>query len=88
MAGGTETAGTAGKHQQSLLATVRTPDAGEPAAGVAAIQVALDDLLDDRPEEAIPLLEASLVFRQETTEVMKKHPVEDSPLGMSGTIDS
>jgi hypothetical protein len=45
-------------------------------------------LLYDRAEKPVLPLEASLVFRQETIEVMKKHPVEDSPLGMSGTIDS
>ena len=33
--------------------TVRTADPGKPRAGVAAVGVALDDLLDDRPEQPI-----------------------------------
>jgi len=88
MARGTETAGAAGKHQESFLATVWTADAGKPAAGVAAIEVALDHLLDDRAEETILLLEPALVFRQEAVEVMEQHPIEDSPLGMSRTVNS
>jgi len=71
MAGGTETSGAAGEHQQPLLATVRTADAGESAAGVAAVQIALHHLLDNGPEEAALLLETSLVLRQEPVEVMK-----------------
>jgi hypothetical protein len=34
----------------------RTADAGKPAARVAAIQVTLDDLLDNRAEEAVLLV--------------------------------
>jgi predicted house-cleaning NTP pyrophosphatase (Maf/HAM1 superfamily) len=39
MAGGAEPAGAAGKHDEPLLATVRTPDPGKPAARVAAVEV-------------------------------------------------
>jgi hypothetical protein len=42
---------------------VRTAEAGESAARVAAIQVALHDFLDDRPEEAVLPLEPALIFR-------------------------
>jgi hypothetical protein len=44
---------------------VRTADAGEPAARVAAVEVALDHLLDNGPEEAILLLKTSLILREE-----------------------
>ena len=37
MAGGTEAAGSAGEHQEMFRLAVRTADAGEPAAGVAAV---------------------------------------------------
>jgi hypothetical protein len=88
MTGGTETAGPAGEHQESFLSTIGTADAGEPAARVTAIEVALDDILDDGPEEAVLLLESALVLRKEPVEVMKQNPVECSALGMSGTIHS
>jgi len=71
MARGTEAAGAAREHQEAFRMAVRTTNAGEPAARVAAVQVALDDFLDDRAEEAILLLKTSLVLRQETVEVMK-----------------
>jgi len=67
---------------------ISTADAGEPAAGVAAVGVALDYLLDNRPEEAILLLEAALILGQETIKVMKQHPIKDSLFQMSRTIDS
>jgi hypothetical protein len=45
---------------------VRTPDPGKARAGVAAVEVTLDDLLDDRSEIPILLLEASPIIGQET----------------------
>ncbi len=65
---------------------VGTTDAGEPAARIAAIEVSFNDFLDDGPEEARLLLEAALVFCQETVEVMKQHSIEDGSLGMPRTI--
>jgi len=88
MARGTETAGAAGEHQESFFATVRTADAGKPAAGIAAIEVALDHVLDDWPKEAVFLFEATFILRQEPVEVMEQDPVECSPLGMSRTVNS
>jgi hypothetical protein len=83
-----ESPASAREHNKPLLTTVRTPDPGEPAARVAAVKVALDDFLDDRPEKTIFLLEAALILGQEPVEVMKKHPVEDGPLGMTRAVDS
>jgi len=71
MARGTKPAGAAGKHQEVFSMAVGTADAGESATGIAAVQVALDHLLDSGPEEAVLLLKTSLVFRQEPIEVMK-----------------
>ncbi len=36
----------------------------------------------------MPLLETALIFIQEPVEVVEQHPVENSALGMSGTINS
>jgi len=74
--------------QKPLLATVRTADPGKPAAGVAAVQVALDYLLDDRPEVAVLALETVLVLDQDPFEVMEEHPVENGTFWMAGTVES
>jgi len=63
-------------------------DAGKPATRIAAVQIALDDFLDDRAEEAVLLLEAALIFCQESVKVVEQHPVEDSPFRMSRTVNS
>jgi hypothetical protein len=62
MTGGTESACLAGEHQQPLLPTVRTPDEGKAAHGIAAIQVLLDDILDYRTEIPILFLEPVLIL--------------------------
>lgn len=87
MARGAESTAAAGKHNDPLLATVWTADAGKPAARVAAVQIALDDFFDDGPEGAVLLLEARRILGQEAVEVMKDHPVEDGPLGITGAIN-
>ncbi len=67
---------------------VRTADSGKSAARIAAVKVALHYLLDNGAEEAVLSLKAMLILCEEAVEVMKKHPVEDSALRMSGTIYS
>jgi hypothetical protein len=67
---------------------VGTADAGESATGVAAVEIALDHIFNDWPEEAMLLLEAALVVCQEPVEVMEEHPIKNGPLGMPGTIHS
>jgi hypothetical protein len=74
--------------QKPFLTTVRTPDAGKHAARVAAVEVALNHILDDRPKEAVLLLETSIILGQEPVEMMEEYPVKDRPLRMSRTIDS
>jgi hypothetical protein len=71
MTGGTKPPGAAGEHQEVLPMAVRTADAGEPAARVAAVEVALDHLLDNGPEEPVLLLEGIFILDQEPFEVMK-----------------
>jgi len=83
-----EASGAAGEHQEPLLAAVGTADGGEPAVRITAVKITLHDLLDDRPEEPILLLETALVFCQKPVEVMEQHPIENGPLRMPGTIDS
>lgn len=68
MARGTETAGAAGKHQQPLISAVRASDAGKSAAVIAAVQIALDNFLDNGSEEAVLLLETALIFSQKAIE--------------------
>jgi hypothetical protein len=63
-------------------------DAGKPATGIPAVEIALDHILNNGPEEAMLLLETSLVFRQEMVKIMGQHSIKDRPLGMPGTIHS
>ena len=88
MAGRTEAACLAGKHQKLLHAAVRTADLGEPAAGIAAVKKLLDDALEDRSEIAICLLETFLIFRDEALKIIEKHPIENRALRMTRTIDA
>ena len=88
VAGRAEAPRAAGEHDQPLLAAVRAPDAREPAARVAAVQITLHHLLDDRAEEAVLPLEPALVLRQEALEMMEQHPVEGGALRMPSTIHS
>jgi len=47
-----------------LSAAIRTADLGKPRTGVAAVDIALHDLLDDRPEIAVLPLETVFIFEQ------------------------
>jgi len=61
---------------------------GKPATRVAAVEVALDHILDDGPEKAVLFLESGLIFGKELVKVMEEHPVEHGTFRMSGAIDS
>ena len=74
--------------EEKFRTTVRTANPGKPAAGVAAVEEALDHLLDDGAEEAVLLLEALLILGQESFEVMEEHPVEHGAFRMAGTVHS
>jgi hypothetical protein len=80
--------GLAGKHQKMFRPAAWAPNPGESATGIAAVEIALDDVLDDRPEETIVPLESALVFGDEPLEMMKKHPVENGAFRMARAVDS
>jgi hypothetical protein len=83
----TEPACLAGKHQEPLFPTVWTPDTGKPAHGIAAVQVLLDNILDDWPKEAVLPLETILVFTKEPIKIKKEHPVKHRVFRMTLTVD-
>lgn len=72
MARGAESSGAAGKHQEVFRGSVGTADAGKSAAWVAAVQIALDDLFDGRPEITVLPLEPALVLGQKLVKIMKE----------------
>jgi len=88
MARRAETTSLTGKHEKTLFSTTRTPDAGKPAHRIAAVEILLDNILDDGPEISVLLFKTILVFSKKPLEIMKKHPVEDGALRMSRIIDS
>lgn len=55
---------------------------------MAAVGIALDNLLDDRPEITVLPLETTLILRQEPVEMMEEDPVKDRPLRMARAADS
>jgi hypothetical protein len=54
MAGWTESACLAGKHQEPLFLTILAPHAGKPALRIVAFEILLDHILNRRTE--IPVL--------------------------------
>jgi len=46
-----ESPGPAREHDEPFLGAVGTPDSSEPAAGIAAVEILLHHLPDDRPEK-------------------------------------
>jgi hypothetical protein len=88
MARRAKTPGLAGKHQKVFRPAARTADPRKSAARIAAIEIALDDLLDDGAQIAVGLLETLLVLRQEALKMMEQHPVENGPLRTARTIDA
>jgi len=81
---GAESPCPAREHNEPLLGAVGTSDAGEPAAGIAAVKILLDHLLDDRPEKPVLPLETTIILRQEPVEMMEEYPVKDRPLRCRG----
>jgi hypothetical protein len=54
----------------------------------SAVEVALHDLFDDRPEIAVLPLETALILRNEALKMVEQDPVEDGSLRSARTIDS
>jgi hypothetical protein len=65
------------KRLRFMRAALRSPHEtasvheGKAATGVAAVEVLLHDLFDDRPEIAVLPLETALILRNEPLEMMK-----------------
>jgi hypothetical protein len=51
VAGGAKPSGLTGERQQLFTVAVRTADPSEAGARITAVEIALDNLLDDRPEK-------------------------------------
>jgi len=76
MKGGTEPPGATGEHQELLLATGRTADAGKSTARVTTVVTTFGHFLDDRPEEAVVLFKVALILSQKLIEVVEQYLVE------------
>jgi hypothetical protein len=87
LTGGADPTGAAGEVGEKFRTTVWTADLGEPAAGVAAIQISFDHLFDDGPEIVVSPLESVLIFRDELLEMMEENLAENRLLRMTRTID-
>jgi len=68
----TEPACLAGKHQEPLFLTVGTPDAGKSAHRIAAVEILLNNILDDWTEISIFLLETILILSKELLKIIFK----------------
>jgi len=87
MAGRTKAACLAGKHEEALFPTVRAPDAGKPAHRIAAVEILLNNILDDRTEIPVLLLKPIIIFSKEPLKIIKEHPIKYSVLRMTLAIN-
>jgi len=62
VAGGAETTGSAGKVEKEFLTTVLATNPGKAALRVAAVEIALHHLFDDRPKIPVLFLEAVFIL--------------------------
>jgi len=83
----TETSGLAAEAQELLFPTVRTPDASETTHRVAAVQIPLHHLLDNRTKIAILSLKTVLILQEKSIKVMKKHSIENTTFRMTLVIN-
>jgi len=67
---------------------VRTAEPGKARTRVGAVEIALDDLPNDRPEIPELLLETALVFGEETVEMVEEHPAKNRALRLAWAINS
>ncbi len=87
MAGRTKSARLARKHQQALLSTVWTADAGKATHRIAAVKILLNHILDHRTEEAVRSLKPILIFSKKPLEIIKKHTIEYRMFRMTLAVD-
>jgi hypothetical protein len=62
----------------SFLPLARTSDVGEYIARIAAVEITLSQLYDNRPEEAVLFLESALAFRDKSLEINEKPSINSS----------
>jgi hypothetical protein len=77
----------AGKRQQPLFPTVRASDSGKSAHWIAAVEILLDNILDDWTEISIFLLETILIFSEKLLEIVKKNTIKNSEFRMTLAVD-
>ena len=87
MAGRSNSACLAGKHQQALFPTVRAPDAGKAAHRIAAVKILLYNILDDWPEIPVLLLEPIFIFSKELLKIIKEHTIKNRVFRMMLTVN-
>ena len=79
------------KPRRSSEAPEKRPEAGEVCLqathGIATVEIALDNILYDRPEISIILLETILIFCKKPLEIMEKNPIEDRTLWVMLMVD-
>jgi hypothetical protein len=87
VAGRAEPAALTGERQEILVLAVVTPDPGEPAFEVAAVEELVDDLGDDGAQEAVAGLVALGVSVQKRVKMVVEALPEWRCLGSARTID-
>ena len=87
MAGGAEPAAFAREGEQVFVLAMIAPDSGEPAFEVATVEELVDDLGDDRPQEAEARLVAFGVGVQKRVKMVVEALPEWRCLGSARTID-
>jgi len=79
---------SAAKFQKKLSTTVSAQNPGKAALRIAAVKIFLNYLTNDRPEITILSLKVILILSHKLLKVMKEHPVKNSSLRMTLTIDA
>jgi hypothetical protein len=70
-----------------IIPAVRAPDTGKATHRIAAVQILLDNILDNRTEVPVLLLETRLIFPKEPFEIIKEHPVKHRMFWMMLAVD-
>jgi hypothetical protein len=88
MAGGAEVTALAGEGEQVFMAAVFAFDTGKAVVQIAAIEIAVNHLLDVRPPEAVMLGKMIIINLNERFKTVLDATIIIGCLGVSWTIDS
>jgi hypothetical protein len=69
--------------QKVFRMAVGTAAAGEPAAWIAEVEIALDHLLDDQTEEAVFFFELIFIFSTEPLKIIKERQTKNTVFWMT-----